>query len=81
MISLLPGTGNVDAVIAPPSCVTLRASLEVLSQPTLLLLSHQNVYWEESGAFTGETSPAMLTPVGATYCIIGHLSVVATWRH
>ncbi len=35
-------------------------------------LSAQNVYWEESGAFTGETSPAMLTSVGATHCIIGH---------
>ena len=32
----------------------------------------QNVYWEEKGAYTGETAPDMITAVGATYCIIGH---------
>ena len=30
------------------------------------------MYFEESGAFTGETAPSMLTAVNATYCIIGH---------
>ena len=30
------------------------------------------MYWEEKGAYTGETAPGMLSNVGATYCIIGH---------
>lgn len=69
---LASGTGNVDVVIAPP-LVDLKGVSEVLAQAnSSVALSAQNVYWEESGAFTGETSPAMLTSVGATYCIIGH---------
>ena len=69
---LASGTENVDVVIAPP-LVDLKGVSEVLSQAnSSVALSAQNVYWEESGAFTGETSPAMLTSVGATHCIIGH---------
>lgn len=69
---LASGTGNVDVVIAPP-LVDLKGVSEVLSQAnSSVALSAQNVYWEESGAFTGETSPATLTSVGATHCIIGH---------
>lgn len=69
---LASGAGNVDVVIAPP-LVDLKGVSEVLSQAnSSVALSAQNVYWEESGAFTGETSPAMLTSVGATHCIIGH---------
>ena len=32
----------------------------------------QNMYFEESGAFTGEIAPAMLTALGVKYVIIGH---------
>ncbi|MBI4407839.1 MAG: triose-phosphate isomerase [Candidatus Kerfeldbacteria bacterium] len=32
----------------------------------------QNMHWEESGAFTGEVSAAMLKELGCTYVIIGH---------
>lgn len=32
----------------------------------------QNVYPEDSGAFTGEVSPAMLSSMEVEYCIIGH---------
>jgi len=39
---------------------------------TRVRLGAQNVHWEESGAFTGEISPAMLTEVGVTYAVIGH---------
>ena len=69
---LASGTGNVDVVIAPP-LVDLKGVSEVLSQAnSSVALSAQNVYREESGTFTDETSPAMLTSVGATHCIIGH---------
>ena len=33
---------------------------------------HQNVYFEESGAFTGEVSVAMLRDVGCSHVILGH---------
>ena len=32
----------------------------------------QNMYFEESGAFTGEIAPSMLTELGVEYVIIGH---------
>lgn len=35
-------------------------------------LGSQDVYWETSGAFTGEVSAKMLKLSGVKYCIIGH---------
>ena len=69
---LADGTGDVDVVVCPPT-VDLKGVAEVIKQEGApFSLGAQNVYWEESGAFTGETAPGMLTNIGATYCIIGH---------
>ena len=69
---LKDGTGSVDVVVCPPA-VDLKGVSEVIEQKKApFTLGAQNVYWEESGAYTGETAPDMLTNVGATYCIIGH---------
>ncbi len=69
---LAGGTGDVDVVVCPPA-VDLKGVSEVLEQSKApVALGAQNVYYEESGAYTGETSPAMLESVGASYCIIGH---------
>lgn len=35
-------------------------------------LGSQNIHWEESGAYTGEVSGAMLTELGVSYAIVGH---------
>ncbi|MDD5843756.1 MAG: triose-phosphate isomerase [Olsenella sp.] len=68
---LKDGTGSVDVVVCPPA-VDLKGVSEVIEQKKApFALGAQNVYWEESGAYTGETAPDMLTNVGATYCIIG----------
>ena len=32
----------------------------------------QNIHWEESGAYTGEVSPAMLAEVGVDGVVLGH---------
>lgn len=32
----------------------------------------QNCYFENSGAFTGENSPAVLSQMGAQFCLVGH---------
>ena len=69
---LADGTGDVDVVVCPPA-VDLKGVAEVIEQENApFALGAQNGYWEESGAFTGETAPNMLTNIGATYCIIGH---------
>ena len=82
---LRDGTGDVDVVVCPPA-VDLKGVSEVIEQTSApfalsevieqtsapFALGAQNVYWEESGAYTGETAPNMLEAVGATHCIIGH---------
>ena len=63
---------KVDVVVCPPT-VDLKGVSEVIDQTNAqFALGAQNVYFEESGAFTGETAPSMLEAVNATYCIIGH---------
>ncbi|WP_071880218.1 triose-phosphate isomerase [Halothece sp. PCC 7418] len=39
---------------------------------TRVRIGSQNVHWEESGAFTGEIAPSMLTEIGVTYAVVGH---------
>ena len=69
---LADGTGDVDVVVCPPA-VDLKGVAEVIEhEDASFALGAQNVYWEEKGAYTGETAPDMLTNIGATYCIIGH---------
>jgi triosephosphate isomerase len=62
--------GEVDIALCPPFTAlatvidrTRRSAIEVLAQ---------NVFYEESGAFTGEISIAMLADVGAAGAVIGH---------
>lgn len=35
-------------------------------------LGVQNIFWEDSGAFTGEISPLMAQNAGMTYALVGH---------
>src|SRR5690625_4314398 len=39
---------------------------------TALAVAAQTMHYEESGAFTGEVSPAMLKDLGVSYVVIGH---------
>ncbi|TVR74781.1 MAG: triose-phosphate isomerase [Marinilabiliales bacterium] len=60
---------GVSLIIAPPftHLMTIR---EIL--PAGIGLSAQNCASENSGAFTGEVSAAMIASAGAEYVIIGH---------
>jgi len=59
-----------EVLLAPPFTVLSEVS-HVIKDSTIILAG-QNVCWEQSGAFTGEISPAMLQDAGATAAIIGH---------
>ena len=37
-----------------------------------VIVGAENMHWEKSGAFTGETSGPMITEIGATHVLIGH---------
>lgn len=61
---------NCDVIICPPYISLSEASK--LIKGTEIKLGAQNMYFEESGAFTGEVSASMLKSVGCEYVIIGH---------
>ncbi|MFV0557910.1 MAG: triose-phosphate isomerase [Enterococcus sp.] len=66
----LPSNDKVDSVIGSPA-LFLQTLVES-AKGTDLKISAQNSYFENSGAFTGETSPAALADLGVDYVIIGH---------
>ncbi|WP_070000505.1 triose-phosphate isomerase [Cellulosilyticum sp. I15G10I2] len=61
---------DVDVVVCPPY-VALPAVLEAV-KGTNIQVGAQNMYFEESGAYTGEIAPDMLVELGVKYVIIGH---------
>ncbi len=63
-------TEDADVVFCVPS-VSLTTALEA-AKGTNIAIGAQNMYYEESGAYTGEISPSMLTSIGVKYVIIGH---------
>lgn len=66
----LPETEKVDSVIGAPAL--FLESMAGLAGGTPLQLAAQNCYFEDSGAYTGETSPAALKELEIDYVIIGH---------
>ena len=66
----LVGLEDVDVAVCPPY-VSLAAAVLALAG-TEIAVAAQNVHWEESGAFTGEVSAAMLSEIGAYGAIVGH---------
>ena len=54
-----------------PVLTSLNAVAKRL-EGTQIATCAQNVFWEKSGAFTGEASPALLLDAGATWAIVGH---------
>ena len=66
----LTGISKVDVAICPPF-TNLYYVKEIIGGSSVKL-GAQNIFWENSGAFTGEISPDMLVAVGCEYVIIGH---------
>ena len=63
-------TEEADVVFCVPA-ISLTTALEA-AKGTNIAIGAQNMYYEESGAFTGEIAPNMLTSIGVKYVIIGH---------
>ncbi|MGY3766635.1 triose-phosphate isomerase [Vagococcus vulneris] len=66
----IPSKEVVDSVIGSPAL--FLADLTSIAKGSDLQIAAQNCYFENSGAFTGETSPAALADLGVDYVIIGH---------
>lgn len=61
---------EVDVVFCVPA-IDIIPALEAVKGSNIQI-GAENMYYEESGAYTGEIAPNMLTDVGVKYVIIGH---------
>ena len=66
----LVANDEVDVVFCVPA-ISLIPAVEAV-KGTNIKIGAQNMHFEESGAYTGEIAPKMLTEVGVEYVIIGH---------
>jgi len=62
---------NRDEVVVCPPDIDLATAVEAVKSSNIAI-GGQNVHWKPEGAFTGETSAAMLLALGVTHAIIGH---------
>jgi triosephosphate isomerase len=69
MLPELENFPNVDKAVAP-SYLAVPAVAE-LCEGTDLLVGAQNLFWEDSGAFTGEVAPPMVAEI-CDFVIVGH---------
>ena len=67
---LVKDIDDVEIVVAP-TFVALHAAAEAARNSNVGVAA-QDVYWEATGAYTGEISSAMVQDGGAEYVIIGH---------
>ncbi len=61
---------KADIIVCPP--FTNLETAYALVKDSTIKLGAQNMYFEESGAFTGEISPSMLKSTGCEFVILGH---------
>jgi triosephosphate isomerase len=66
-----PPREDATVLFFPPA-LSLAAAREALRDRPDVRLGVQNVYWEASGAFTGEISVPLAAEAGAEYVLIGH---------
>jgi triosephosphate isomerase len=65
------GAGVPAEIVVCPPFTGLSLVADVL-QGSEILLGAQNMYYEKTGAFTGEVSPRSLRELGCAYVILGH---------
>ncbi|MBP3703801.1 MAG: triose-phosphate isomerase [Lachnospiraceae bacterium] len=66
----LVANDEVDVVFCVPA-IDLSVAVEAVKGSNIEI-GAENMYFEESGAYTGEIAPNMLTDLGVKYVIIGH---------
>ena len=61
---------EAEVAVAPPFTALHAAAQALLGSS--VAVAGQDVFWAESGAFTGEISPKMLANAGCRFGIVGH---------
>lgn len=70
LVEKLDALSGVTLAFFPPA-VDIAAAKESLKGAPIYL-GGQNCFYENEGAFTGETSPKTLFDMGCTHCLVGH---------
>lgn len=66
----LPDPKQVESVIAAPAIDLTTLTAFAKNEP--LGVGAENCYFEDEGAYTGETSPKALAEMGIDYVVVGH---------
>ena len=69
-LPLIPRETHAEVVLCP-SMTALAVTLDA-TRDTHVHIGAQTMHWLDNGAYTGETSPLMLTAIGCTHVLIGH---------
>ena len=67
---LVGDNDRTEVVFCPPFVSLVLAAQAV--KGTNIKIGAQNMYYEESGAYTGEVAPEMIKECGCEYVILGH---------
>lgn len=67
---LVKSNEAAEIVLCP--AMTSLPALADAARGKSVFIGSQTMHWLEEGAYTGETSPTMLTAIGATHVLIGH---------
>ena len=70
LLPMVSDASGVDVVVCPP--FTTIASVVDGVKSSDVAVGAQDMYWEDSGAYTGQIAPQMLLTTGCTWVIIGH---------
>ena len=66
----LPPLTNTSVWVSPPIISAADVAKELAGSP--IKVGAQNVHWENSGAFTGETAPLFAKDLGLSFSLVGH---------
>jgi triosephosphate isomerase (TIM) len=66
------GEVNDVEIVIIPSFTSIPTLAQASGNAPFIRLGAQNLYWERSGAFTGEISATMLRALFVKYVVIGH---------
>ena len=70
LLKPLCASDDVDVVFCVPA-INIIPAVEAV-KGTNIAIGAENMYFEESGAYTGEIAPAMLVDAGVKYVVLGH---------
>jgi len=70
LLSLIGEVRDREIILIPP--FTSLATVAEIIRNSKVKLGAQNMYWEKSGAYTGEISGLFLRSLGCEYVVIGH---------